>query len=56
VDGTADGARRIGQDGKERPVSSAEGRRIAGALIAEDPELSLRAVAREGRHLTGDGA
>ncbi|MFD3622886.1 ParB/RepB/Spo0J family partition protein [Streptomyces sp. NPDC058676] len=47
VDGTADGARRIGQDGKERPVSSAEGRRIAGELIAEDPELSLRAVARE---------
>ncbi|MET9255112.1 ParB/RepB/Spo0J family partition protein [Streptomyces sp. NPDC003717] len=45
--GAADGARRIGQDGRERPVSSAEGRRIAGELIAGDPGLSLRAVARE---------
>ncbi|WP_307660613.1 ParB/RepB/Spo0J family partition protein [Streptomyces sp. V1I1] len=39
VDGTAGGTRRIGQDGEERPVSSAEGRRITGELIAGDPEL-----------------
>lgn len=40
-----DTGRRIGKDGKVRPVSSAEGRRIAGELIAENPELTLRAVA-----------
>jgi ParB-like chromosome segregation protein Spo0J len=36
---------RVGGDGKTRPVSSAEGRRIAGELIANDPRATLRAVA-----------
>ncbi|CAM5422716.1 hypothetical protein SAVIM40S_05483 [Streptomyces avidinii] len=37
---------RIGQDGRVRPLSSAEGRRKAAELIAENPEASLREVAR----------
>lgn len=38
---------RIGRDGKVRPVSSAEGRRIAARLILECPEASLRTVAKQ---------
>jgi ParB-like chromosome segregation protein Spo0J len=37
---------RIGRDGRVRPLSSADGRRIAGAAIAEHPEASLRSIAR----------
>lgn len=37
---------RIGQDGRVRPVNGAEGRRVASELIAENPHLSLRQIAR----------
>ncbi|MFI6154835.1 transcriptional regulator [Kitasatospora sp. NPDC051170] len=37
---------RVGQDGKLRPLSGAEGRQRAAELIAERPEASLREVAR----------
>jgi ParB-like chromosome segregation protein Spo0J len=37
---------RVGQDGKVRPVNSAQGRRLAGELMTDDPHLSLREVAR----------
>jgi ParB-like chromosome segregation protein Spo0J len=37
---------RIGRDGKVRPINGAEGRRIAGELLAENPDLSLRQIAR----------
>ncbi|MEU5839989.1 winged helix-turn-helix transcriptional regulator [Streptomyces diacarni] len=37
---------RIGRDGRVRPLSSAEGRRIAGALIRENPDASLREIAK----------
>jgi hypothetical protein len=36
---------RVGGDGKTRPVNSAEGRRIAGQLITNEPDATLRAVA-----------
>ncbi|MER8221534.1 ParB N-terminal domain-containing protein [Streptomyces sp. NPDC094143] len=38
--------RRTGSDGRARPLSSDSGRREAGRLLAEQPELSLREVAR----------
>ncbi|MET8626422.1 ParB N-terminal domain-containing protein [Kitasatospora sp. NPDC004669] len=37
---------RIGQDGRVRPINAAAGRRIAGKIIAENPGLSLRQIAR----------
>lgn len=37
---------RIGHDGRVRPINGAEGRRVAGELIAQNPGLSLRQVAR----------
>lgn len=37
---------RIGRDGKARPVNSAQGRRTAGALIARNPDASLREIAK----------
>jgi ParB-like chromosome segregation protein Spo0J len=37
---------RVGRDGRVRPLSSAEGRRRAAALLTEHPETSLREVAR----------
>lgn len=37
---------RIGRDGKVRPLNSAEGRRRAAELITENPQASLREVAR----------
>lgn len=37
---------RIGQDGRVRPINAAEGRRIAGELINDNPGLSLRQIAR----------
>jgi hypothetical protein len=37
---------RIGQDGRVRPLDCSEGRRLAGRLMTENPNLSLRQVAR----------
>ncbi|MDH6709343.1 hypothetical protein P3T27_006089 [Kitasatospora sp. MAA19] len=37
---------RIGQDGRVRPIDAAAGRRIAGELITDNPNLSLRQIAR----------
>ncbi|MFF8960941.1 ParB N-terminal domain-containing protein [Streptomyces sp. NPDC014894] len=39
-------ARRIGQDGRVRPLDGSAGRMLAGELLAADPGLSLRQVAR----------
>jgi DNA-binding CsgD family transcriptional regulator len=36
---------RIGRDGRLRPLSTAAGRRIAGRMIAERPDASLREIA-----------
>nr|WP_281391893.1 ParB N-terminal domain-containing protein [Saccharothrix ecbatanensis] len=36
---------RLGRDGRVRPLSTAEGRRTAGQLFANQPQLSLREVA-----------
>lgn len=47
--GEAGRTSRIGQDGRVRPVSGAEGRRLASEIIAENPSLSLRQVARAAR-------
>ncbi|MEV5595270.1 ParB N-terminal domain-containing protein [Streptomyces sp. NPDC052496] len=38
--------RRVGQDGRFRPLDGAEGRRLAGELIADNPDLSLRQIAQ----------
>jgi AcrR family transcriptional regulator len=38
---------RIGRDGRVRPYSTAQGRRLAGKLMAETPDMSLRDVAKE---------
>lgn len=38
---------RIGRDGRARPVSSVAGRRSAAALIAADPQMSLRELSRQ---------
>jgi ParB-like chromosome segregation protein Spo0J len=43
---TANSDVRLGKDGRVRPVSTAEGRRLAGELITEEPDASLRQVAR----------
>jgi ParB-like chromosome segregation protein Spo0J len=40
------GDKRIGRDGKVRPVSGAAGRRLTGELLDENPEASLREIAR----------
>lgn len=40
-------ATRIGRDGRVRPLNSADGRRIAGAMFLNEPDSSLRKVARE---------
>ncbi|UXY31768.1 ParB/RepB/Spo0J family partition protein [Streptomyces sp. HUAS TT20] len=37
---------RLGKDGRVRPLNSDEGRRLASELIAQDPGLSLRQIAR----------
>jgi ParB-like chromosome segregation protein Spo0J len=39
--------RRIGLDGRSRPVDSTHGRELAGRLIKENPTASLRAIARQ---------
>ncbi|MFJ5265783.1 ParB N-terminal domain-containing protein [Streptomyces sp. NPDC088387] len=41
------GGKRIGQDGKRRPVDAGEGRRRAAQYIAAHPDAPLRQVARE---------
>ncbi|MBB1158394.1 MULTISPECIES: streptomycin biosynthesis protein [Amycolatopsis] len=38
--------RRVGRDGRGRPVNAAAGRRLAGKLLTEEPGASLRSVAR----------
>lgn len=38
--------RRIGQDGRVRPIDGTEGRVLAGEMMDADPALSLRQVAR----------
>lgn len=38
---------RIGQDGRVRPITGAERRRRAGEIIRENPDYSLRQIARE---------
>ncbi|MEV4643080.1 ParB/RepB/Spo0J family partition protein [Actinoplanes sp. NPDC049548] len=40
------GASRIGQDGRVRPLDCSAGRRLAGQLMTENPNLSLRQVAK----------
>jgi ParB-like chromosome segregation protein Spo0J len=37
---------RVGQDGRVRPINSLEKRRLASTLMREDPNLSLRQVAK----------
>jgi ParB-like chromosome segregation protein Spo0J len=37
---------RVGRDGKIHPLCSAEGRRLASVLIEENPQASLREIAR----------
>lgn len=44
---------RMGRDGRLRPLSTAEGRRLASKIIEERPEASLRAVARAAGISTG---
>ncbi|WP_432981422.1 ParB/RepB/Spo0J family partition protein [Dactylosporangium sp. CA-233914] len=45
-DAPALGGSRIGEDGKVRPLDSSAGRRLAGRLMTENPNLSLRQVAK----------
>ncbi|UXY30456.1 ParB/RepB/Spo0J family partition protein [Streptomyces sp. HUAS TT20] len=40
-------ASRIGRDGRVRPLSTAEGRRTAGRLIAASPDAPLREIAKQ---------
>ena len=49
----AGGAVRRGRDGRLRPLSTAAGRRIASDLIAQQPGLSLREIARAAGISTG---
>lgn len=37
---------RIGRDGRTRPINGSEGRRLASELIKDNPDLSLRQIAR----------
>ncbi|MFC9914424.1 ParB N-terminal domain-containing protein [Streptomyces sp. NPDC127197] len=43
----ARGERRIGLDGRLRPLNTVRGRELAGELLRADPTASLRAVARK---------
>jgi hypothetical protein len=45
ADGFEQSGRRVGRDGRVRPLNAAEGRRRAAELIAERPDASLRAIA-----------
>lgn len=44
---------RVGRDGRVRPLSTAEGRRLASTVLAERPNASLREVARAAGVSTG---
>ncbi|MEV0232214.1 streptomycin biosynthesis regulator [Nonomuraea sp. NPDC050786] len=44
--GNAQGSVRIGRDGRVRPLSSADGRRMASEIIAKRPDASLREIAK----------
>lgn len=46
-DNSRSGAKRLGRDGKWRPVAGGEGRRRAAEYIMARPDASLREVARE---------
>jgi hypothetical protein len=37
---------RLGRDGRTRPVSTAEGRRLAGELLRDNPDAPLREIAK----------
>ncbi|MEV7415161.1 ParB N-terminal domain-containing protein [Streptomyces sp. NPDC089919] len=39
--------RRVGLDGRARPLSTAQGRELAGQLLRSDPKASLRTIARQ---------
>jgi len=43
---SAPDASRVGQDGRVRPLDCSAGRRLAGQLMTENPNLSLRQVAK----------
>lgn len=45
--GPGGGERRIGLDGRARPLNTAQGRELAGRLLRADPTASLRTVARQ---------
>jgi ParB-like chromosome segregation protein Spo0J len=47
TDKTSQSNRRVGRDGRTRPVSGADGRERASHVIAEYPDASLRFIARE---------
>ncbi|GJF28113.1 hypothetical protein KNE206_08130 [Kitasatospora sp. NE20-6] len=38
---------RVGRDGRARPLDSSEGRRLAGRLITDAPDASLRTIAQQ---------
>jgi ParB-like chromosome segregation protein Spo0J len=39
-------ARRVGRDGRIRPLNTSDGRKIASQILAADPDASLREIAR----------
>ncbi len=41
-----DSSSRVGRDGRVRPLNSASGRELAAALLLENPDASLREIAR----------
>lgn len=45
--GPAGDTERLGRDGKVRPLNVAHGRMLAGRLLTEQPESSLREIARQ---------
>lgn len=45
-EGAAAVDRRVGRDGRARPLNSANGRRVASEIIARRPEASLREIAQ----------
>lgn len=47
ADEEEEGVKRLGRDGKRRPVTGGEGRKRAAAYLAAHPDASLREVSRE---------